>query len=478
MARLNSNLESVNPLSESLRDSKILPILAIVGRPNVGKSTLFNRLAGAKKAIVDDLPGVTRDRNYGEAEWYGKRFLLIDTGGFEPDPKTELKKQIQEQSRLAIEEADAILFLFDGKEGLNPLDRDAVELLREVKKPLFFAVNKIDGQPKETLLYEFYRLGLNEIFPLSAEHGLGLSELMDRLVVALADGREEEEISEERDRPLRLAVVGRPNVGKSTLVNRLLGYRRSVVDAAPGTTRDSVDSPLSWGGDQYVLVDTAGIRRKARIVDRVERYSVVRALGSVNRGDLVVYLLDGTEGVTSQDAQILAYAFRCGKGIILAVNKWDLIPKDQRDNQGLSATLCHKLPFLDFAPHLFISSFTGYGIQKMMQSVRQVALAYQRRIRTSVLNQVLQRIVKGHAAPSYRGREVKFYYGTQTAICPPTFTLFVNDPKGVTSSYERYLVHQLRSALELEHTPIRLVLRGRRNEGLKGSRVKGKRRKK
>ena len=464
MARVSSTIKSTAPEPASLKASKRLPILAIVGRPNVGKSTLFNRLTGARKAIVDDLPGVTRDRNYGEAEWYGKRFLLIDTGGFETDPKNELKKQIQEQSRLAVEEADAILFLFDGKAGLNPLDRDAVEMLRAVKKPVFFAVNKIDGQPKETLLYEFYRLGLHEIFALSAEHGLGLSELMDRVAAVLDDRREEDETTEGESRPLHLAVVGRPNVGKSTLVNRLLGCQRSVVDAAPGTTRDSLDSPLTWGKDAYILVDTAGIRRKARIVDRIERYSVVQALRSVNRGDLILHILDGAEGVTSQDAQILAYAFRSGKGIILAVNKSDLIAPDKRDNRDLSATLHRELPFLDFAPHLFISALTGYGIEKMMQFARQVATAYQRRIQTSPLNQALQRIVKEHAAPAYKGREVKFYYGTQTAVRPPTFTFFVNEPKGVTAAYERYLVHELRSALKLEYTPIRLALRARREK--------------
>ncbi|MFQ5903669.1 MAG: ribosome biogenesis GTPase Der [Candidatus Binatia bacterium] len=442
-----------------------VPVLTLVGRPNVGKSTLFNRLTRERKAIVDNLPGVTRDRNYGEVEWYGKRFLLIDTGGFEPDPETGLKKQIQEQSRLAIEEADVILFLFDGKAGLNPLDRDAVRLLRQVEKPVFFAVNKIDTQPKETHLYEFYALGLSEIFPLSAEHGLGLSELMDRIVDALPagqdDGMEEEE---ERARPLSLAIVGRPNVGKSTLVNSLLGYERSVVDSVPGTTRDAVDSSFSWGGEQYTLVDTAGIRRKARIVDRIERYSVIRSLGSVDRGDLVIHLLDGPEGVTDQDAQILAYAFQRGKGLILAVNKWDLVAQDQRDPKGYGERVYHKLSFLDFAPLVFISALTGYGIRRMMETARRVALSHQRRIQTSTLNQALRGMFQRHSPPLAQGREVKCFYSTQTAIRPPTFTLFVNSPKGVTPSYERYLVHQLRQALGLEGSPIRLVFRARREE--------------
>ena len=457
--------------------SNRLPVLALVGRPNVGKSTLFNRLIGERKAIVDDLPGVTRDRNYGEANWYGKRFLLIDTGGFEPNPETELKRQIQEQGRLALEEADAILFLFDGKEGLNPADRDAVDHLRLAKKPVFFAVNKIDIQSKESRLYEFYALGLDEIFPLSAEHGLGLSELMDRIVESFPSQQDvgAGEDGGERARPLSLAIVGRPNVGKSTLVNRLLGYERSVVHSAPGTTRDAIDSPFTWGGERYTLVDTAGIRRKARIADRLERYSIIRALRSVDRGDLVIHLLDGPEGVTSQDAQILAYAFRRGKGLILAVNKWDLVGRDQRDTKSYTDAVYRKLSFVEFAPLIFISALGGHGIQKMMEAVEQVTQSYQRRIQTSKLNQVLGEVVKKRPPSVYHGRAVKFFYATQTAIQPPSFTLFVSLPKGVAVDYQRYLVRQLRLALGLESSPIRLFLRARREEGKRHRGVKGRR---
>ena len=460
------------------RTPHCLPVLAIVGRPNVGKSSLFNRLTRERKAIVNNLPGVTRDRNYAEVEWYGRRFVLIDTGGFETNPEKGLKEQIQEQSRLAIEEADAILFLFDGKEGLNPLDEDAVKLLRQVQKPRFFAVNKIDTQPKEGHLYEFYALGLNEIFPLSAEHGLGLSELMDRIVETFPAGQEageskedqsEEQTKEkleeeEKARPLSIAIVGRPNVGKSSLVNRLLGYDRSVVDARPGTTRDAVDSPLQIGEELYTLVDTAGVRRKSRIVDQIERFSVIRSLRSVDRGDLIIHLLDGPEGVTDQDAQILAYAFQRGKAVVLAVNKWDLVDRDQGTMKSYSERVYRKLSFVNFAPLVYISALTGYGVEKMMETARKVASSYQRKVRTSKLNQVLQEIVKGHTHPLARGREVKFFYATQTGLRPPTFMLFVNSPKGVTTSYQRYLVHQLRLALRLKHSPIRLLLRGRRDE--------------
>ena len=447
-------------VSATAGGSRRLPVLAIVGRPNVGKSTLFNRLVKAKKAIVDNLPGVTRDRNYGAAEWCGGKFLLIDTGGFESDPGTALERQIQEQSRLAVEEADVILYLLDGKASLNPVDCDAVNLLRRVNKPVFFAVNKIDTKRKEDALFEFYSLGLSECFPLSAEHGLGLGGLMDRIVEAFPEASVESGVK--RGLALGLAIVGRPNVGKSTLVNRLLGYERSLVDSQPGTTRDALDSPFMWGEDQYTLVDTAGIRRKARITDRIERYSVVRAFRSVDRGNLIVHLLDTTEGVTGQDAQILAYALQRGKGLVLAVNKWDLIPREERNTREISKKVQKKLPFLDFAPVVFISAQTGQGVRRLMSQVKQISHTQSQWIRTSVLNQALRAIVGRHPPPHFQGREVKLYYATQTAVSPVTFTLFVNLPKGVVASYERYLVNHFRLSLGLENVPIRLVLRARR----------------
>ena len=453
------------PIPMKIQRPRALPVLAIVGRPNVGKSTLFNKLIGERKAIVDDLPGVTRDRNYGEALWAGKKFLIIDTGGFDSEADGNLQQRIQAQSRLALAEADVVLFLLDGKSGLNPLDREAVDVLRKVSKPVFFAVNKVDSKKREDNLYDFYRLGLDPLFAISAEHGLGLAELLDSIVERFPENTETVNEFERRDNtPLRVAIIGRPNVGKSTLVNRLLGFERSVVDAIPGTTRDSLDTPFALRGEPCVLVDTAGIRRKARIDARIEQFSVSRSLRSVDRGDLIVHVVDGPEGVTDQDAQILSYAHQRGKALLLAVNKWDLVSGAGGDTEVYRERLYQKLSFLDYAPVNFISAATGHGIRKMLETASRVMKAYQRKIPTSALNQALQHIVRAHAAPLLQGKPVKFYYGTQTGTCPPAFTLFVNTPRAVPESYQRYLVHQLRASLGLEYAPIKLVLRARREE--------------
>jgi len=443
-----------------------LPVLAIVGRPNVGKSTLFNRLLGKRKAIVDDLPGVTRDLNYGTAEWAEKKFLLVDTGGLESGATGNLAEQVQEQSRSAVREADVVLFLFDGKGGLNPMDREAVALLRKAGKPVFFAVNKLDSRQRADNLYEFYALGPETLYSISAEHGLGITELLDDVVRSFPEvAGDDEEVPEEKSMPLRVAVVGRPNVGKSTLINRLLGFERAVVDSTPGTTRDALDTPFELGGEPCILMDTAGIRRKARIDDRIERFSVNRALQSVDRSDLIIHVIDGPEGVTDQDAQILSYAVARGKALLLAVNKWDLVAKGGgSEARAYRDEVYYRLSFLDYAPVAFIAAATGYGIRKMIETAAHTVMVYQRKVTTSALNQALQRIVHAHPAPLWRDKAVKFYYGTQTGTRPPTFTLFVNAPRGVAESYQRYLVHQLREHLALEYSPIKLLLRPRREE--------------
>ena len=444
-----------------------LPVVAIVGRPNVGKSTLFNRLVGSRKAIVDDSPGVTRDRNYSDAAWSDRRYLLVDTGGLEQDGASGLERSVQAQSRLAVAEADVVIFLFDGKEGLNPSDREAVDELRRAKKPVFFAVNKLDSQRRSGNLYEFFSLGLDHLYAISAEHGLGIPELMADVVARLPEGFPGSE-ADEPERPegssLRVAVVGRPNVGKSTLINRLLGFERSVVDSTPGTTRDALDTPFELLGEPGVLIDTAGIRRKARIDDRIEQFSVQRALRNIDQGELIIHVVDGPEGVTDQDAQILSYAVQRGKALVLAINKWDLVAKVEDDPEKYRDEVKYRLSFLDFAPVVLISAATGYGVKKLLQTAASVLQSCRRRVSTSALNQALQRIVRAHTPPLAQGRSVKFYYGTQTRTSPPTFALFVNRPSAVKESYKKYLVHHLRDELGFQHAPIRLDLRARREE--------------
>jgi GTP-binding protein len=454
------------PASQTNRLQRKLPILAIVGRPNVGKSTLFNRLVGERKAIVHDLPGITRDRNYGMAEWSGKKFILVDTGGLDTEAEDGLEERVQEQSRSAISESDVILVLLDGKGGLSPHDREAIKQLRKVSKPVFFAVNKLDTLKKQDNLYEFYSLGLERLYPLSAEHGLGLSDIMTDIVALFPDEPESDDPVEEEkpQEPLCIAIVGRPNVGKSTLTNRLLGFERSVVHSKPGTTRDALDTPFELNGLPCILVDTAGMRRKARIDDRVERFSVQRALRVVDRGDLIIHVIDAAEGVTDQDAQILAYAFERGKALLLVINKWDLPAKDDKDIEAYREEVYYNLSFLEHVPVAFISAATGFGIRKMLDTAGRLLKAYQRKLSTSALNQALQTIVKAHPAPLNQGRPVKFYYGTQTGTRPPTFTLFVNTPAAVGDGYRRYLIHQMRDSLGLEHTPIKLFLRPRREQ--------------
>ena len=464
------------PAPKTVANARGLPVVAIVGRPNVGKSTLFNRLVGARKAIVDDWPGVTRDRNYAQAEWAGRKYLVVDTGGIESAAGGKLEESVQAQSQLALVEADAVIFLLDGKAGLNPLDREVVNSLRRANKPVFFAVNKLDSQRRAENLFEFYALGLDSLYSISAEHGLGIPELLEDVarhfsqveqVSPIVDNEQEqpEDIEEKPDEPpLRVAVVGRPNVGKSTLINRLLGFERSVVDATPGTTRDAVDTPFNLQGEPCILVDTAGIRRKARIDDRVERFSVNRSLRTVDSGDLIIHVIDGVEGVTDQDAQILSYACQRSKAVLLAVNKWDLVSKDDADAKAYRDEVYYHLTFLDYAPVCFISATTGHGVRKMQETAALVLQAYRRRIATSQFNQALQRIVRAHTVPLWQGRAVKFYYGTQTGSRPPAFALFVNIPRGVPESYRRYLTHHLREHLGLNHTPIKLILRARREE--------------
>ena len=435
-------------------------IIAIVGRPNVGKSTLFNRIIGGKKAIVANEPGVTRDRNYADMEWEGSLFTLIDTGGFEPVSKDRIFIQMREQCQLAMDEADVILFVMDGKEGLTPSDKEIANILRQVNKPVFYIVNKIDGPQHEEKAFEFYGLGVKTIYSISAEHQYGVRELMDEVVKVLPKSAEEKQ-----DRgATRVALVGRPNVGKSSLLNRLLGYKRVIVDETPGTTRDSIDTIFERGGKRYVLVDTAGIRRKSRISLRLEKFSIVEALRTIDQSDVVLLLLDPKDGVTSQDAHIGSFIHEKGRGCILVVNKWDLIKKDSQTMAEFETKIYEDLKYLSYAPILFVSALTGQRMVKVLDTIDQVSEQTKKRVSTSPLNKYFEKWVGRLNPPMYKNRRVKLNYITQVSTAPPTFVISTNFPEGIHVSYQRYLINQMREAFGFEGVPIRLQFRKKGKE--------------
>ncbi len=440
--------------------STMKPILAIVGRPNVGKSTLFNRISGGKKAIVYNEPGVTRDRNYADVIWEKSSFALIDTGGFEPVSKDRMFVQMREQCQLAMEEADVVLFVMDGKEGLTPSDQEIADILRCLNKPVFYIVNKIDGPQKEEKVFEFYELGVDNLFSISAEHGYGLNELMDEVMEVLPGT-----IEAERDGDAtKVAMLGRPNVGKSSLINRILGYKRVIVDEAPGTTRDAIDTRFERDGKGYTLIDTAGIRRKSRISLRLEKYSIIEALRTIDRCHVALLLLDSKEGVTDQDARIGGFIHEKGKGCILVVNKWDLIEKDSQTIVRFEKKIYEDLKYLSYVPILFISALTGQRVKKVLDTIDRVAEEAEKRIPTSPLNKALEGWVKRFPPPSYRTRQVKLNYITQVSVAPPTFLIYTNFPEGIHFSYERYLTNKMRETFGFKGVPIRLQFRKKRKE--------------
>ncbi|BCA80024.1 ribosome biogenesis GTPase Der [Desulfuromonas sp. AOP6] len=436
-------------------------LVAIVGRPNVGKSTLFNRILGQRKAIVEDFPGVTRDRNYAEVTKYDVPFILMDTGGFEPASEERLLVQMREQSQLAVEEADVILFVLDGREGLTPSDEEVAAMLRRVDKPVLFVVNKVDGPKQEETMAEFYALGLDELHPVSAEHGVGVGDLVDAVLAHLPPAKESETETEE----VRLAVIGRPNVGKSSLVNRLLGYERVLANPMAGTTRDSVDTPFTYNQKRYVLIDTAGIRRKGRVSQKLEKFSVIQALKAMDRSHVVLVVIDAEEGVTDQDLTVAGYAYEKGRAVILVVNKWDKIEKDNKTLQQYTEKLRMSFKFLPFAPILFVSALTGQRVAKIMGEVEAVAAEFNRQIPTAALNRILEEAVRSHSPPMVQGSRLKFFYMTQTQVRPPTFVIFANKAEGIHFSYERYLQNKLREAFGFEGVPIRLIFRDRERKG-------------
>jgi len=439
-----------------------LPVVAIVGRPNAGKSLLFNRLIHGERAIVDSQPGVTRDRNMALARWQDRAFWLVDTGGFEDANASALAASVRAQSALAADEADVVIGLFDGREGLNPGDRDFLKRLRRLQKPVLFAVNKLDTPAHDDAAAEFFALGREDVLPISAAHGLGVAGLMDRVVALLPEVPAAGESAAAA--AINLAIIGRPNVGKSSLLNRIVGYERAIVDATPGTTRDPVDTPFCYAGKSYVLVDTAGIRRRPRVHEQLERSSAVRALRALERAEVALLVLDATEPMADQDARIAGYAWERGRGLLLVINKWDAVPRARRDRPRVLGTLHRQYPTLAEVPAVFVSARTGAHLDELFPALDALLAAHRREVRTVHLNQVLESAARAQAPPSSGGKRPRFFYATQTGTAPPSFTIFCHHPELVTTAYERYLANAFRSAFDLRGTPLRLRLRARPRE--------------
>jgi GTP-binding protein len=452
------------------------PIVALVGRPNVGKSTLFNRIVGRRRAIVEDVPGTTRDRLYGDAEWNGVPFTVVDTGGLEiletrkgrraTDQLPPLStasvgfiEEIRQQAEIAIAEADVIIVLVDVVDGLTPADQDVASVLRRTDRPVLVAANKTDNEARQPAAFEFYALGLDEVFPISALHGTGIGDLLDEVVSSLPVGEDEEE-----PEALKIALVGRPNVGKSSLLNKLLGEERAIVSAIPGTTRDATDTYLTWEGQPVLLIDTAGIRRRGRIERGIEKYSVLRAMKAIARADVVLLLLDAQDLVTAQDAHVAGYVLEDMRSIIVLVNKWDLIVKDTYTMDAYTKQVRSELKFLDYVPVLFISALTGQRVHKVLPLVSEVYQERLRRIPTGELNRLVEGATVRHSPPHRAGKRLRFLYATQASVDPPTFVFFVNDTRLVHFTYRRFLENQIRRRYSYLGTPLRLVFRSRGKE--------------
>ncbi len=433
------------------------PILAIVGRPNVGKSTLFNRLAGEKLSIVKDTPGVTRDRIYADAEWLNRSFTIIDTGGIEPKTDDLLLRYMRDQAQMAIEMADVILFIVDAKAGMTDADSEVANMLRRAKKPVVVAVNKLDNMKNITPIYEFYSLGLGDPMPISAEQGLGLGDLLDEVMRHFP---EEPEVEEEEE-CLRVAIIGKPNTGKSSLVNKVLGEQRVIVSDIAGTTRDAVDTRVEYQGKSYIFIDTAGIRRHSRVKEELERFSVVRAVAAVERCDVAVLMIDATEGITEQDAKIAGIAHDKGKAMIIAVSKWDAIEKNDKTIYEYQKDIDTVLSYMPYAQKVFISAKTGQRIAQLFETIDMVAENHALRIATGVLNDMLYDATSMNQPPSDKGKRLRIFYMTQVSVKPPTFVLFVNHAELMHYSYKRYLENCLRNAFGFKGTPVRFIVRER-----------------
>lgn len=436
------------------------PIVAIVGRPNVGKSTLFNKLAGKRISIVEDTPGVTRDRVYAEADWLRYNFTIIDTGGIEPENEDIIISQMRRQAQIAIETADVIIFIVDGKEGLTPADQEVAQMLRKSKKPVVLVVNKVDSLKEEDNAFEFYNLGIGEPITISASQGLGLGDMLDRVVENFKDSYNENEEEEY----IKLAFVGKPNVGKSSLINKLLGEERVIVSDIPGTTRDAIDSSLETDLGKFTLIDTAGLRRKSKVKEEIERYSVIRTYAAIERADVCILMLDATQGISEQDEKIIGYAHEMNKAILVIVNKWDLIEKETKTMDQFKNKLKASLSFMQYAEYLFISAKTGQRVHKVLEMVKKCYDNYSKRIKTGVLNEVISNALMMKEPPVVGLKRLKVYYVTQIGTKPPTFVFFVNDPGCLHFSYERYLENKLRESFDFSGTGIKLEFRERKEQ--------------
>jgi len=433
-------------------------IVAVVGRPNVGKSTLFNTIAGKQISIVQDTPGVTRDRIYAEGNWLNYYFTMVDTGGIEPISDDVLLKQMRSQAELAIETADVIIFVTDVKSGVVDADYEVAEMLRRSKKPIVLCVNKVDSIKKYgNDIYEFYQLGLGEPFPVSAANHLGLGDLLDEVVKHFP----KEGLEEEENGTLKIALIGKPNVGKSSLTNKLLGENRVIVSDIAGTTRDAIDTEVTYNGTPYIFIDTAGLRRKGKVTEDIERYSVIRTVAAVDRADICIVLIDAVEGITDGDTRIAGIAHESGKGVIIAVNKWDLVEKNDKTMQEFTKQLKEKFAYMDYAEYLFISAETGQRIHKIYELVNMIHDNQVMRIKTGVLNEILARATAMKQPPSDKGKRLKLFYITQASVAPPTFVIFVNDRELMHFSYTRYIENQIRENFGFRGTPIRFIIRER-----------------
>lgn len=434
-------------------------LVAVVGRPNVGKSTFFNRMAGRRLSIVEDTPGVTRDRLYADVEWLGNTFTLIDTGGIELDSDDEFFSHMRRQAELAVDTADVILFFTDAREGLTADDRDVAQYLRRRHNNILLVVNKMDSPKQQDSLYDFYELGLGEPIAISAEQGLGLGDLLDEITTRLPKGEPQ------KDNGISIAVVGKPNAGKSSLVNKLLNEERSIVSDIPGTTRDALDTKFEFNGQPLTIIDTAGIRRKRSIEDgSIERYSVLRSLGAIRRCDVALILIDASAGITEQDVKIAGYVHEQGKASVVLVNKWDIIEKDTKTSEKFKKQLYNDLAFMDYVDVQFISAKTGQRLQRVLPAVLEAHAQSVRRIQTGILNDVLNDAMAVNQPPSTGGRRLKIFYCTQVAVAPPTFIIFVNQTQLMHFSYERYLENCFRKAFGFKGTPIKIILRERDGE--------------